>query len=150
MAKDIDTLIDKILDILVDVGQHDERFKLGEWIKYSPSEVQKILKDHKDELEYEQKPIGEWVYADTIAGRRYYRCPNCAKHLLKNPFSVLECLADESEVKWWRFCPRCGCKMFTKDEKPHDNFCQSHGCSLETRQSCCGCTEYFDNKKRME
>lgn len=33
-------------------------------------------------------------------------------------------------------------------EKPHDSFCQTHGCSLETRQSCCGCKDYFDNKQR--
>lgn len=53
MNTDIDALIDKITDILVDVGQHDKRFKLGEWIKYSPSEVRKILQDHKDELKSE-------------------------------------------------------------------------------------------------
>lgn len=51
--KSIDALIDKITDILIDVGQHDKRFKLGEWIKYSPSEVRKILQDHKDELKSE-------------------------------------------------------------------------------------------------
>lgn len=31
-----------------------------------------------------------------------------------------------------------------KQESKHDSFCKNHGCSLETRQSCCGCKEYFD------
>ena len=56
----------------------------------------------------ESKPIKEWAYADTVAGMRYYRCPTCTD---------METLADENEVKWWRFCPRCGAKMFTKEEK---------------------------------
>lgn len=55
----------------------------------------------------ESKPVNEWIYADTIAGMRYYRCPNC------DDFTV-ETLVDENEARWFRFCPRCGCKMFTK------------------------------------
>lgn len=56
----------------------------------------------------EKRPVGEWVYEYDLAGMRYYRCSNCAD---------METLADENEVKWWRFCPRCGSKMFTKDNK---------------------------------
>lgn len=97
--------------------------------------------------EGEAKPVGEWEYADKVAGMRYYHCTNCT--------SGYETLADENEVTWWRFCPRCGAKMFTKDgntlnEKPQDNFCKDHGCSLETRQSCCGCKDYFDDKQRRK
>lgn len=33
--------------------------------------------------------------------------------------------------------------------KPY-NFCKDHGCSLETRQSCCGCKDYFDDKQRRK
>lgn len=51
----------------------------------------------------------KWVYADTIAGMRYYRCSNCD--------DIIETLANENEVKWWKFCPRCGVKMFIKEEK---------------------------------
>jgi len=36
----------KIASILVDVGQSDSKFKLGETIKYSPSEVEDILRKH--------------------------------------------------------------------------------------------------------
>ena len=59
----------------------------------------------------ETKPVGEWVYADTIAGMRYYHCTNCAK----TNDGLYKTLANENEVTWWRFCPRCGAKMFTKD-----------------------------------
>ena len=46
----VEDLIDKIHLILVEEGQHDLRFKLGEIIKYSPSEIREILLKHKDEL----------------------------------------------------------------------------------------------------
>ena len=62
----------------------------------------------------QEEPIHEWVYADTVAGKRYYRCPNCIELSSKDPSSLVETLADEDEAKWWRFCPRCGVKMFTK------------------------------------
>ena len=35
---------DEVCEILIEHGQHDERFKLGEIIKYSPSEVLGILR----------------------------------------------------------------------------------------------------------
>lgn len=50
---DIDNLLDKIESILVEVGQSDPQFKLGDWITYKPYEVRKILEQHKDELEDE-------------------------------------------------------------------------------------------------
>lgn len=55
----------------------------------------------------------KWVYADTIAGMRYYRCTNCADN-------NIETLACENEVKWWKFCPRCGAKMFIKENEEED------------------------------
>ena len=54
------------------------------------------------------KPVGEWVYDTTIAGMRYYRCSICS--------TGYNTIANECEVNWWRFCPRCGSKMFTKEE----------------------------------
>lgn len=56
----------------------------------------------------DRKPVGEWIYEDKVVGKRYYRCSNC---------TGFETLADEDEVKWWKFCPRCGSKMFIKEDK---------------------------------
>lgn len=45
-------LIYKITDILIKTGQNDyQKFAWGEIIRYSPSEVMNILKEHSDELE---------------------------------------------------------------------------------------------------
>ena len=46
----MEELIRKIELILIETGQHDLKFKLGEIIKYSPKEVGEILRKHKDEL----------------------------------------------------------------------------------------------------
>lgn len=46
----MEELINKIELILILEGQHDKRFKLGEYIKYTPYEVAEILKKHIDEL----------------------------------------------------------------------------------------------------
>lgn len=43
-------LIRKIELILIETGQHDKKFKLGEIIKYSPCEVADILRKHNDEM----------------------------------------------------------------------------------------------------
>lgn len=40
--------IDKIVSLIVEHGQNDNQFKLGETIKYSPSAVGKILKEAVD------------------------------------------------------------------------------------------------------
>ena len=49
LFKDITTLnditIDTIVNYLVEYGQSDPRFRLGETIKYSPSEIGRILKN---------------------------------------------------------------------------------------------------------
>ena len=47
---EMEELVKKIELILVEEGQHDKKFRLGEIIKYSPSEVKNILLKHKDEL----------------------------------------------------------------------------------------------------
>ena len=46
----MEELIRKIELILIETGQHDLKFRLGEIIKYSPKEVGEILRKHKDEL----------------------------------------------------------------------------------------------------
>lgn len=59
------------------------------------------------------KHVREWVYDHDLAGMHYYRCTNCADN-------NAETFACETEVIWWRFCPRCGAKMFTKEELEND------------------------------
>lgn len=71
--------------------------------KYTPKEA------CTTSVSKEAKPVGEWIYEDKVVGKRYYRCSNCT--------GGYETLADEDEVKWWRFCPRCGSKMFIKEDK---------------------------------
>ena len=46
----MEELIRKIELLLIETGQHDPKFRLGEFIKYSPCEVAEILRKHKDEL----------------------------------------------------------------------------------------------------
>ena len=46
----MEELIDKIELILINEGQHDQKFKLGEIITYNPHEVKEILLKYKDEL----------------------------------------------------------------------------------------------------
>ena len=50
----MEELIRKIELILILEGQHDRRFKLGEVIKYSPSEVADILRKHADDLKVKE------------------------------------------------------------------------------------------------
>lgn len=51
---------------------------------------------------------GRWEYDHTIGGMKHYHCTNC-----KN--SGNECIADENEILWWEFCPRCSARMDLKD-----------------------------------
>lgn len=48
-------LADKIELLLVDIGQSDARFKLGETIRYSPSEVKHILLGDYKPKQFEQE-----------------------------------------------------------------------------------------------
>lgn len=43
-------LIHKIKLILIETGQHDRKFRLGETIRYDPQEVAEILRAHITEL----------------------------------------------------------------------------------------------------
>lgn len=44
--KEVSEILKESIDYLIDYGQHDKQFKLGETIKYSPSEVNRILKEY--------------------------------------------------------------------------------------------------------
>ena len=50
MLYETEELVRKIELILIEEGQHDKRFKFGDFIKYTPSEVAEILKKHADEF----------------------------------------------------------------------------------------------------
>ena len=109
MNIDIDALIDKITDILVDVGQHDKRFKLGEWIKYSPAEVRKILQEHKNDFEkrYNEEGMtihGKWtpVEPDTRGCTLKFACSVC------DNFTTYYEDAHDCD---YDYCPNCGAKM---------------------------------------
>lgn len=59
-------------------------------------------------IEAEPVKHGRWEYDHTIGGMKHYHCTNC-----KN--SGNECIADENEILWWEFCPRCSARMDLKD-----------------------------------
>lgn len=46
----LEEFIRRVELILITEGQHDLKFRLGEYIKYTPAEVSDILKKHADEL----------------------------------------------------------------------------------------------------
>ena len=48
IVKTKEETIAEICYVIVNHGQNDKRFKLGETIKYSPSEIEKILKEDWD------------------------------------------------------------------------------------------------------
>lgn len=41
----------EVCDILAEVGQKSGKFKLGDWIKFTPSEVYEILKEYGSNIE---------------------------------------------------------------------------------------------------
>jgi DNA-directed RNA polymerase subunit RPC12/RpoP len=73
---------------------------LSRYIEYANDGTEKI--DSK---------CGQWIYEDKVVGKRYYYCSNCTK----TNDTLYETLADEDEVKWWKYCPRCGAKMQIKN-----------------------------------
>ena len=54
----------------------------------------------------EAEPVrhGRWVYADKIGGMMHYSCTSCKS-------DGKECIADENEITWFKFCPKCGARM---------------------------------------
>ena len=47
---------------------------------------------------------GKWEYEDRLGGMSYYHCTNC------------KCTADENQILWWNFCPKCGARMDGENE----------------------------------
>ena len=65
----------------------------------------------------QEQEHGHWEYAETIGGMKYYHCANCEKI---EPGS--ECIADENQILWFNFCPKCGAKM-KMNKTQNDNIC---------------------------
>lgn len=57
-------------------------------------------------IEAETVRHGRWVYDETIGGMKHYNCTNCKEH---NPGN--ECIADENQILWFEYCPKCGARM---------------------------------------
>ena len=94
MKDKVETLINEISLILIEAGQSDKRFKLGEIIKYSPSEIAEILKKHKEKLQQDVP----WI----IDGH-HMQCGKCG---------TIMCTKDrEGDPIPQNFCPACGSKI---------------------------------------
>ena len=85
----------KIVGCIIETGQHDhEKFRLGETIRYTPSEILEILEDHADDLfsiEPERKK-GHWIVCDILQEVKCSECRMCFRHKAK-------------------FCPNCKADM---------------------------------------
>ena len=53
---------------------------------------------------------GRWVYDETIGGMKHYYCTSCKE---RDPGN--ECFADENQILWFAFCPKCGARMDATD-----------------------------------
>ena len=63
------------------------------------------LTELKERRAADVQPVkyGKWEYEETIGGMKHYHCTNCDKGN--------ECVADENQILWWKFCPKCGADM---------------------------------------
>lgn len=109
-----DDIIYKVIDIMVNVGQSDYRkFRVGETIRYSPSELLGILKQHKSELD-PLLPIvpvrhAKWI---SCSSSEHYKCSCCGTRA--------SFWFDEENSSGWQmdmsewlsdYCPHCGSRM---------------------------------------
>ena len=108
-----DDIIYKVIYIMVNVGQSDYRkFRVGETIRYSPSELLGILKQHKSELDpllptsIDAVPVrkGRWIdgWRGRFDGTRYWyrECSECGYER-----------DDDDAEKDTNYCPNCGARM---------------------------------------
>lgn len=56
--QDVNVLIHKIVGAIIEVGQSDGKFKLGEIIRYTPAEILRILTEHEDQI-FGKEPSAE-------------------------------------------------------------------------------------------
>lgn len=107
----MDDIIYKVIDIMVNVGQSDYRkFRVGETIRYSPSELLGILKQHKYELD-PLLPIvpvrhAKWINRRNDDGHNIADCSECG--------STIQWFDDDEKP---RYCCMCGARMEREEGK---------------------------------
>lgn len=101
MSRYIDA--DLIEDALIEHGQHDKQFKLGEFIKYRPFDVQGIIDKDVPTADVRENVKGEWIRCkmarmdkdESIIYYRNWKCNVCG-------------YASNEE---YDYCPYCGARM---------------------------------------
>lgn len=81
---------------------------------------------------------------------KHFICQKCGCELEADNTEYQSRQVEYNDIGYFIKCPDCGYEIwwYKDNEKSHDSFCKNHGCSLETRQSCCGCKDYFDTVRK--
>ena len=79
---------------------------------------------------------------------KHFICQKCGCELEADNTEYQSRQVEYNDIGYFIKCPDCGNEIWwdKSKERLHDSFCRNRGCSLETRQSCCGCEDYFDSK----
>ena len=125
----MDDLIYKIVGTIIAVGQSDARkFRLGETIRYTPSEILEILKQHENEIFSEEKITSDLIsreealkVCDKYNGQGYvWSCiRGDIEQLQSAQPDIVHCKDCKKNPHWeWVGCPMTG----KNTRKPND-FC---------------------------
>ena len=90
-----------VWSVMVERGQRDSRFKLGEIIKYSPAEVMEMLKAADEKASDNRNP--GWEIAHGMIEDRFW----CSCGFIK--------IMDRSMTDW-KYCPKCGATKAEQEE----------------------------------
>lgn len=97
--------------------------KAGHDLREMLDEIEELPIVHIDDMEFNiqneiqaKKPSrtveitfvrhGRWIYDETIGGMKHYYCSSCKECDPDN-----KCFADENQILWFSFCPKCGADM---------------------------------------
>ena len=100
IKESVDNLANKIGGILVNTGQHDtEKFHLGDTIRYTPTEVQKIIKDNWREFLVDNTNVTN-VTTEQLPKTRAYlvRMERLFQHLLTDYEYYDNCTTEEKFI----------------------------------------------------